>query len=243
VALLALANAGFHAEVMLEGAAGYSLRAGIALILGLIMLIGGRIVPSFTRNWLARAGAGRFPAPFDGFDAVSMILAGMALAAWAILPESPLTGAALLVGGAAQGMRLSRWAGLLTWREPLVFVLHAGYGFVPLGFLLVGGAILWPDVIPPTGAVHVWTVGAMALMTLAVMTRATRGHTGHALAAGATTQFAYAAVALSAVTRFLAPVVSDFSTSLLAASGASGIAAFGTFVVAYGPMLVTRRHP
>lgn len=70
------------------------------------------------------------------------------------------------------GWRTHRWAGLPTWLEPLVLVLRCGYAIAPLGFLLVGLSILWPDAIPPSGALHAWTAGAMALMTLAVMTRA-----------------------------------------------------------------------
>ncbi len=240
VALLAIANIGFHAEAVLGGVADYALRAGIAAILGLIMLIGGRIVPSFTRNWLVRAGVERLPSPFGRFDTVSIVLAAAALAAWVTLPDNPVSGAALLIGGVAQAVRLSRWAGLQTWREPLVFILHAGFAFVPLGFLLVGAAVLWPEVIPPTGAIHIWTVGAIALMTLAVMTRATRGHSGRALTADAATASLYAAVALAAVTRFLAALVPDASGMLLDISGVSWIVGFGLFVLGYGPMLVSR---
>jgi uncharacterized protein involved in response to NO len=243
VSLLAIVNIAFHTEVILGGAADYSFRAGIAVILGLIMLIGGRVVPSFTRNWLTRVGARRLPTPVGRFDNASILLAAIALATWVAMPDHPLTGAALLLAGAAQILRLSRWAGLPTWREPLVFVLHAGYAFVPLGFLLVGTSILWPAVIPATGALHAWTAGAIALMTLAVMTRATRGHTGEALTAGAATQFIYAAAAIAAVMRFLAPLMSDLSVPLLEISAAAWLAAFGGFVVCYGPMLARPRHP
>jgi uncharacterized protein involved in response to NO len=240
VFVLALADIGFHAETVLFGAPDYSLRVGIAVIISLIMLVGGRIVPSFTHNWLVREGAGRLPISFDRFDMFSIFLAVAALITWIVLPVSAVTGLLLSLAGLAQFLRLLRWAGLGTWHEPLVLVLHVGYAFVPLGFFIVGASVLWPALVPPTGALHTWTAGAMTLMTLAVMTRATRGHTGRELTAGAATQFIYATAILAALARIL-PLAPEFSSTLLAVSAAAWIAAFGGFVLWYGPMLLRSR--
>lgn len=240
VFVLALADIGFHAETILFGAPDYSLRVGIAVIISLIMLIGGRIVPSFTHNWLVREGASRLPISFDRFDIFSIFLAAAALIAWIVLPVSAVTGLLLSLAGLAQFLRLLRWAGLGTWREPLVLILHAGYAFVPLGFFIVGASVWWPALVPPTGALHTWTAGAMTLMTLAVMTRATRGHTGRELTAGTATQFIYATAILAALARIL-PLAPEFSSALLAVSAAAWIAAFGGFVLWYGPMLLRNR--
>ena len=68
VSALAAGNLAFHLEAHFTGTAEYSTRVGIGAIVLLIMLIGGRIVPSFTRNWLSRRGPGRLPAPLDRFD-------------------------------------------------------------------------------------------------------------------------------------------------------------------------------
>jgi uncharacterized protein involved in response to NO len=84
----------------------------------------------------------------------------------------------LLLMAIVQTARLSRWAGFRTWREPILFVLHVGYAFVPLGALILSLSILWPPMLPASGALHAWTTGAMGIMTLGVMTRATLGHTG-----------------------------------------------------------------
>ncbi len=240
VFVLALANVGFHAETILFGAPDYSLRVAIAVIIVLIMLVGGRIVPSFTHNWLVREGSDRLPISFDRFDMLSILLAAAALIAWIVLPVSAVTGLLLTLAGLAQFLRLLRWAGLGAWREPLVLVLHVGYAFVPLGFFIVGASVWWPAMVPPTGALHTWTAGAMTLMTLAVMTRATRGHTGRELTAGAATQFIYAAAILAALARIL-PLAAEFSSTLLAISAAAWIAAFGGFVLWYGPMLLRNR--
>ncbi|MGR6765717.1 NnrS family protein, partial [Aeromonas veronii] len=90
-----------------------------------------------TRNWLARVNPGRMPASFGTFDTVSMALAVTSLAAWILAPGSVAVGAGLIVAGLVQAVRLSRWAGDRTWRDPLVLILHVAYAFVPAGFVLV----------------------------------------------------------------------------------------------------------
>jgi uncharacterized protein involved in response to NO len=238
IAILAAANIGFHAEVYLTGAPNYALRAMIAAIIGLIMLVGGRIVPSFTRNWLVRQGAGQLPASFDRFDAASIVVCGIALVLWAVAPGYFLSGIALLAAGLLQIVRLSRWAGLSTWREPLVLVLHLGYAFVALGFLLVGLSVSWPDAMPASGALHVWTTGAVGLMTLAVMTRASLGHTGNPLTATIATRTIYVAAIVAAVSRVAAALFPDLTTELLPLAGLSWLVAFGGFAIVYGPKLL-----
>ena len=238
VTVLAAANIGFHAEVYFDGAPDYSVRAAIAAIIGLIMLVGGRLVPSFTRNWLVRQGAARLPASFGGFDITAIVVAGAALAIWVAFPVSTWSGIVLLAAGVLQAVRISRWVGLPTWREPLVLVLHCGYVFVPFGFLLVGLSILWPDAISASGALHAWTAGAMALMTLAVMTRASLGHTGYPLTASITTCVVYAAAIVAAFSRIAASLLPHLTLDLLLLAAFSWLVAFGGFVISYGPKLL-----
>jgi len=136
--VLALANAGFHAEAHFSGTADYSLRAGIAAILMLIVLIGGRIIPSFTHNWLVRENPGRLPVPFDRFDMVCIAASAAMLCVWVVLPDAFATGVLLCAAAILHCARLARWAGERTTREGLVLILHVAYAFVPLGFALVG---------------------------------------------------------------------------------------------------------
>ena len=136
-------------------------------------------------------------------------------------------------------MRLARWAGDRTGREPLVLVLHLGYGFVPLGFLLLGAAALWPTIVPGTAGIHAWTAGAIGLMTLAVMTRATRGHSGAELVATPATQAIYLAATVAAAARIAAAFLGE--TVLLQIAGLAWALAFAGFVAAYGPLLIRSR--
>ena len=144
LAVLAAANAGFHVEAHIEGISDISRRLGIAAAVLLISLIGGRIIPSFTRNWLVRENPGRLPAPFDRLDIAALAISALALAAWTVLPDNKLAGALLAAAAVAQAIRLSRWAGDRTLRDPLVLILHLAYAFVPLGLGLVALSILLP---------------------------------------------------------------------------------------------------
>lgn len=239
VMLLAVTNIAFHLEAHFAGTAQYSTRAGIALVVMLIGIIGGRIVPSFTRNWLARRAPGRLPSPFGRFDAVTMILSGLALAVWTALPVGRFTAAALGIAGVLQFLRLLRWAGYRTIADRLVLILHVAYAFVPAGYFLASLAAL--DLVPESASVHAWTGGAMGAMTLAVMSRASLGHTGRALAASTSTQIVYAAAVAAALARIGAALYPDSAIVLLHVSALAWMAAFIGFATTFGPLLCTTR--
>lgn len=216
-------------------------RAGIALVVVMISVIGGRIIPSFTRNWMVKRGfSGGLPDQPARFDLGVIGLTAFVLLGWVVAPEHRLAGTGLITAGALQLLRLARWRGWRTLSDPLVLILHLGYLWVPIGMLLLGSSILSAE-IPRTAAVHALTAGAMATMILAVMTRATLGHTGHELRAGPLTVIAYAAVVLGAVTRVAASLGVVGYQAGLQAAGALWGGAFIVFVIAYGPILVRAR--
>lgn len=240
VMLLALGNLVFHIEARSGAAAqGFGVRIGLATTVFLVLLIGGRIVPSFTRNWLAQRGTGRLPAPLGRFDAVALGAGAAALVGWTVAPESSVTGVLCLAAGALHLLRLGRWSGWRTTREPLVAILHVAYLFAPLGFLLFGASTLGAAV-PPSAAVHAWTAGLVGTMTLAVMTRASLGHTGRRLTAGWRTTAIYAAVVTAATLRVVSALAPQDS-ALLAVSGVLWVAAFGGFTVAFWIVLTAPR--
>jgi uncharacterized protein involved in response to NO len=204
------------------------------------MFIGGRIIPSFTRNWLVRENPGRLPAPFDRFDMGSVGVAACALLLWAAVPVGGITAAGLALAAALHAARLIRWAGWRTGREPLLLVLHVGYGFVPIGFAFAACVAL--GILPASTAIHSWMVGAAGTLTLAVMTRASLGHTGRALTASLPTQAIYAAIVIAALARILAAIAPRWSGPLLDWSAMAWVAAFLGFCIIYGPVLWRARR-
>jgi uncharacterized protein involved in response to NO len=236
VALLLAGNIAFHLEAHVRGTAEYGTRIGIAVTMLLIALIGGRIVPSFTRNWLVRENPGRLPVPFARFDVAVILFSAATLAVWCILPIGSVTGTALAVAGILHIVRLVRWAGDRTGRDRLVLILHVGYLFVPVGFLLAGAGAV--DLIPADAGIHAWMVGAAGVMTLAVMTRASLGHTGKALVASPATQAIYGTIVVAALARIGATLAPAWTMPLLGLAALAWCAAFFGFAAAFGPLLL-----
>ncbi|MEO7240911.1 MAG: NnrS family protein [Sphingomicrobium sp.] len=242
LALLACANAIDHGEALgWRVSEGLGWRAGLAVVLMLIGLVGGRIIPSFTRNWLSKHGdTAALPSQPDRFDNGSLLALAAALVSWTAAPTAAVSAALLVVVGGLQAIRLGRWAGYRAWRDPLVLILHIGFAWLPLGLMMLGASILIPA-IPRTLALHALTAGAMGTMTLAVMTRATLGHTGRALRADAATIAIYGLVTLGAGARVIAPLLPLDYSSAIDAAGLLWGAAFLLFVITYGPKLVGPR--
>lgn len=222
-----IANAVYHVEAAFDG---YGARMGIAAGIMMISVIGGRIIPSFTRNWLVKRGATQLPVPpMQRFDRITLLATLLGLASWSVAPSHVGAAAVLALLGVLYLLRLARWQGHRTLAEPLVMVLHLAYAFVPLGSFAMAMSIAWPAVLPPQVALHLWTAGAIGLMTLAVMTRATLGHTGQQLHAGVLTVAIYAALVAAVILRLVGQV---------SVAGAAWIAAFAIFTLVFGPRLL-----
>ncbi|MDE2488725.1 MAG: NnrS family protein [Alphaproteobacteria bacterium] len=239
VSLFALANIAFHVWPQADLGVGVRLALGVAATL--ISLIGGRIIPSFTRNWMRAQGLDAQPAqPERPLDKAALALTAAGALLWAIAPQAPVTGAALALAGLGAFARLARWQGLRTLKEPMLWVLHLGYFWLALGLVLLGASILTP-LVPRTAGIHALTAGAIGVMTLAVMSRATRGHTGRPLQAGAATRAIYLAINLAALTRVAAAFLPATHVVLLSASALLWVLAFAGFAAAYWAMLTQPR--
>jgi len=245
VAMLVLAGVVFHVDLARGARPLIGERLALSVILMLIMLIGGRIIPSFTGNWLRQRRVDRLPAPFGRLDAAAMVLAGLALLAWVL--AQPLLGGApvavlLLAAGVAQALRLARWQGAATLDEPLVSVLHAAYAFVPLGFGLAGLGAWLGDAAMTTAAIHAWTSGAIGLTTLAVMTRASLGHSGQPLHADRRIAAIYLLAGAAALLRVASALLPQVAMIGIGLAGLMWTAAYAQFLIVYAPMLMRPRR-
>jgi uncharacterized protein involved in response to NO len=242
LAVLLAANTLFHLEAHFDGLSHVSRRLAMAAVLTLIMLIGGRIIPSFTRNWLARENPGRLPVPFARFDLISMAVAVAALALWVIMPGGLITGSLMAIASAIQLFRLLRWAGDRTLREPLVTVLHVSYLFIPAGFALLASAVFWPETIPQVAGIHALGVGAVGGMTLSVMVRATFGHSGQPITAGLVVNILFLSLFAAALARVLAAIGIGQQDLLLHISAFGWLLAFAGFSLAFAPLFFRARR-
>jgi len=241
LAILWLGDLVFHVEAIARGYADDGVRIGLSALILLIALIGGRIIPSFTRNWLARLNPGALPAPPDRWDMAAIGLAALALAGWIVAPNAPLVGGLLGAAAVAHAARLARWRGWRAWRDRLVLVLHVAYAFVPIGFALT--ALSAFGLAPESAGVHAWAIGAIGGMTVAVMSRAALGHTGRALVASPAAQAVYALLFGAAIARICAALAPEHGVAALHIAAFAWIAAYFLFAAAYWRVFTGPRAP
>ncbi|MFM8332084.1 MAG: NnrS family protein [Candidatus Methylumidiphilus sp.] len=215
------------------------LRAGIFLLLGMVVLVGGRIIPAFTQNWLDQnrpeRGA-RIPS-FDRIDGGAVAVTALFAVGFVFWPGAALTGALGLAAAAAQAARLWRWQGWLAGREPLLWVLHVGFAWLPVGFALLGASILGAPVLWESG-IHALAYGTVGTLILGVAARVALGHTGRPLRASPLMALAFALITLGTLCRILAQPGHGVWMTL---SVALWLAAYGLFLIQYVPILLSPR--
>ncbi|WP_424983455.1 NnrS family protein [Maritalea sp. S77] len=218
----------------------------LGVVLMLIMLIGGRIIPSFTRNYLVKRKSEILPQPFGSFDKLTVAVSALVLLGFIVqstgafsLPLVFAVGFMVLAG--LHLVRLLRWHPELIWRDGLLLVLHMGYGFLPIGFALMGFSFLNDGVVPLVAPIHALSTGAVGLMIVGVMCRATLGHTGYPLVATRGTLVLFAAVFSAAILRIVAAFDLEISMGLMRASHLFWVIGFWGFVALYGGKLMRPR--
>jgi uncharacterized protein involved in response to NO len=239
ITVYAASNIAFHVTAFLGSSTDLTERSALGLIMLLLTVIGGRVVPNFTREYLIQSKITTLPPPLSAFDGFSIGLVIMAAAAWIVQPHHLATAALWMAAGGMNLVRLRRWRGWLAWREPLIAILHVGYAWLVLAFLALGGATLRIG-FSQANAVHVLTTGAVGAMTLGIMTRASLGHTGRQKRAGAGTVVIYILVNLGALLRILvaAETPTTMTDLILGLSAACWSGAYVLFVLIYGPLLL-----
>lgn len=237
--LLAVANGVIHAEWMglVEDMASRALSAAIMLLALMVAIIGGRIVPAFTRNVLIMRGGTALPRSFARVDQLAIGSLAVLVALTALGIEGPASAFAAFIAAAAHGVRLGFWRGLATLNSPILWSLHLAYGFLVLALAALGLAHLGTG-LGVTSAMHLLSVGAIGGMTLAVMSRVALGHTGRILSVARPIALAYVLLAASALVRGLGvEFLPDHYIAMLVTAGTLWIAAFAVFAVLYVPIL------
>lgn len=242
IAFLALANILDHAGGILGLPYQFGLRMALALITSLMMLIGGRVIPSFTTNWMKKQGVAALPIAFGFYDKIALLVAVVVLLAWTVFPDARAVGVGFLIAAMLHVIRLLRWHGWHCGKDPLVLILHIAYFWIPVAFGSIGLAILRPDILTSPQALHALTAGAMGQLTLAIMTRASLGHCGRDLRAGTGTMLIYLFVFFGALLRIVLPFT-EFNYALgMSIAGAIWAFGFLLFAAIYGPMLFVPRR-
>ncbi|NNE83422.1 MAG: NnrS family protein, partial [Alphaproteobacteria bacterium] len=183
--------------------------------------------------------AARLPTAFGSFDRLSLAATLVALIWWVVVPPGPIAGSLVAIVAVLNLVRLARWQGGATRTEPLLWVLHLGYLWIPVGLAMLA-LVSWRADVSQTAALHALTIGAIGTMTLAVMSRATLGHTGQPLRAGAGLTLAFLLMTAAVILRIAASLWSGLFTPFIFVAAVAWVAAFLFYLGVCGPLLVKR---
>ncbi|HEY2514592.1 MAG TPA: NnrS family protein [Polyangiaceae bacterium] len=239
VSALFAANAAMHLDALgiLPGARRRGYLAGVDIVLLVTLIIAGRVFPMFTRN-ATRVESVRSSPRLDVVAIASMVLLTL-LDAFA--PESRAVPVVSAIAGIFAAARTVHWGARHSFRIPLLWILHVGYAWIPLGLLLRAAAPLGLFA-PGAAALHALTAGAIGSLTLGMMSRVSLGHTGRSLVAPRLAAISFEVITLAAAVRVFVPLVYPawYGPSLYV-SGIAWALAFLLFVIGYAPMLVAPR--
>lgn len=241
VSLVALANITYHV-VQLDGAdTAWVERLALGIVTILIALVGGRVIPAFSTNWMKQNDISPLPVPFSLFDKTALLATVITIISWVFMPERELTGYLFSALFVLHVIRMFRWRGWQTFGEPLVLILHVGYMWLPIWFGLTGLAILAPDIFSTSSALHALTAGTVGMMPMAIMTRAILGHSGRKLTASRATQMIYVLIFCGALLRVFAETLPFDYLSVVTASGTLWAGGFVLFVFVYGRYCLSKK--
>lgn len=235
--MLALSNLLYHAATLgwlpIDPLA--PVHAAIVLIVVIEAVIGGRVIPMFTAN----AVPGTKPVQGPRRDRASLGLTVLAGAAWVGSLPAPVTAALSLAAAVAQAIRLAGWMPWRTWRNPLLWILHVSYAWIPLG--LAALALAQYGIVTQSAALHLLTVGSLAGMVIGMMTRTALGHTGRPLKAGHGETAMYVLAQMAVLARFAAAAVPALRLPCLVLASACWSACFLAYLAVYLPLLTAPR--
>ena len=200
----------------------------------LMTVIAGRLIPAFTNNWFVRRDEPWRVRQDPRLNQAALLATVLMLPADLLAPTSLGAGAIAFTAGALHGLRLCAWKGWRTGREPLLWILHVGYGWLPLA-LVLKGLTPFSTALDTSVWYHALGVGAMGTLIVGVMTRVAAGHTGRPLTLLRGAQAIYWLISAAAILRLSAALGGNPWT--LHAAALAWVAAFAWFAVRYAPVL------
>ena len=218
-----------------------AIRLAIDITLLLVTVIGGRIVPAFTANALRKLGQNVAMVSRRWIEGTVIAAMAAIIVVDVITPDSVLSGILAAVAASAHAIRLSGWHSLKARSQPIVWVLHVAYAWLPIGLALkaawlladAGWAIKWQ---------HAFTMGVLATMILAVMTRAALGHTGRALVVSPAIAVAYVLLTIGALVRVFGVAIAPGGYLMtVSVAGFAWLLCFLIYLIVYTPILTAPR--
>ena len=210
-----------------------AIRVAVASIVGLMAVIGGRVVPALTESYVHSIGGQPLVRRSPALDAMAGLATAGTLIAWIAIPQAPLTGALCAISSLLQLLRLAQWRGWQAGGNGSILALHIGYCWIAIGFALMAIHILAAEHLQQAAAVHAWTTGAIGTLGLAIMSSMIRKHTGHSFISSWPATAAFVSVTLSTLARLAAEASPINADTWIVISAGLWIGAFGWFLMAW----------
>lgn len=227
----------------ITGRAGIGLRVGLLSLAAMILVLGGRVTPAFTRNAMHRAGieVAELADPAV-FTPIALVFAIALPVVQLLFPNTLLSGIITLVAGLFALIRAAKWQNRFQWSQPILWTLHLSYGTVGVGLVLWGLAMVGFG--SEVAGLHFLAVGGVGGMTVSVMSRASLGHSGRPLVAPSAMVVAYVLLPVAALVRWLGGVNAwSLYTPLVLLSGLIWCFAFALVLGVFWPILTQPRAP
>ncbi len=232
VLVLAAANALVHG-----GAGRRWLLVGVDVVTFFMVVITGRVLPMFTRNATKSEAVRSHPK----LDLAAMVAVLAVVVADVVSSPLPVF-VTCAVAAALVGARAVHWGAGLARRDPLLWILHAGHAWIPLGLALRAVSAISPTTVSPSPGLHALTAGAIGALTLGMMARVALGHTGRPMHAPRGIATAFVLVTLAAAVRVLVPLVAPgLYLRALEVTALLWAGAFALYVVKYAAILWSPR--
>lgn len=217
-----------------------ALHVALMMILIMVSLIGGRIIPAFTVAALRRKGIETYQTDQLKLD-MAALASLLAVALCLVFAKETL---ALTICAALSciihGLRMYHYHTLKTFDDPLLWILHAGYGWLVIGLGLLASTGLGLLTVPIV--IHALTAGCIGSMILGMICRVTLGHTGRELKVGGLTTFSFFAIQLAALMRVFGPILTpEYMSEWVIGSALIWCLCFLAYLWIYAPMLFTSR--
>lgn len=210
------------------------------IVMVMVAIIGGRVTPNFTRSWLRNQGIKENIRSFPWVEKLAIGLLVINAMLELFIPDSSSIYVVALLAAIIHLIRFSQWNSLKTLHNPALWVLHLGYAWLVLA-LFLKALEGWLNVIPYHLYLHAFSVGAVGLYMLGIMSRAALGHTGRALSVSAPVTLAYILILLAAILRITTPFYPEYFIQGMVSAIALWSAAFAIYVWIYAPILTQPR--
>ncbi|HEU4838816.1 MAG TPA: NnrS family protein [Micavibrio sp.] len=218
-----------------------ALYVALMMILNMVSLIGGRVIPAFTVAALRRRGIDAAQTGQTRMDIAALASLAAVTLCLVFVRETILLGVIAALSCIIHALRMRHYHTLKALSDPLLWILHAGYGWLVIGLALL--ALTGFGLLHTTAAIHALTAGCIGSMILGMICRVTLGHTGRNLEVGRLTILSFYTIQIAALLRVFGPMLAapGYMTHGIVCSALLWTLCYAAYLAVFSGMLFSPR--